>query len=120
MTARSPGEGGAASAAVLGLAVAMSLLAVALVAVGHVVVERRRAAAGADLAALAGAVELQHGRDACPVAAATARRNGVELTACRVDGDHVRVSTRTSPEVLGRVLAVTGEAHAGPVAGGGS
>jgi secretion/DNA translocation related TadE-like protein len=97
------------------LAVALVLLSAVLVAVGHVVVERRRAAAGADLAALAGAVEVQHRRDACPVAARIARRNGVELTSCDVEGEQVRVSTAVTTRLLGREVEVRAHAHAGPV-----
>jgi secretion/DNA translocation related TadE-like protein len=103
---------------VLGLAVAMVLLSLVLVAAGHVVVERRRAASGADLAALAGAVELQHGREACPAAGDTARRNDVELTSCRVEGERVRVTTAVTTRLLGRDLRVRAQAHAGPVSGG--
>lgn len=110
-------ERGAASPVVLGLAVALVLLSLVLVAVGHVLVERRRAAAGADLAALAGAVELQHRRAACPAAAANARSNGVELTACRVEGERVRVTTLVTTRLLGREFPLTARAYAGPVTG---
>jgi secretion/DNA translocation related TadE-like protein len=125
MSRRAPGRGrdrgdeGAASPLVLGLAVALVLLSLVLVVAGHMVVERRRAAAGADLAALAGAVELQHGREACPAAHESADRNGVELTSCRVEGDRVRVSTANTVRLLGRDLRVRAHAHAGPVGDGG-
>jgi secretion/DNA translocation related TadE-like protein len=117
MSGGAPPERGAASPVVLGLAVALVLLSLVLVAVGHLLVERRRAAAGADLAALAGAVELQHRRPACPAAAANARSNDVELTACRVEGERVRVTTRVMTRLLGREFFLTARAHAGPVAG---
>lgn len=111
------GDTGAASPVVLGLAVALVLLSLVLVVVGHVLVERRRAAAGADLAALAGAVELQHGREACPAARRSADSNEVELTSCRVQGERVRVSTEVATRLLGRDLRVGAHAHAGPVTG---
>ncbi len=108
-------ERGAAAPAVLGLACALVLLTVALLVGGRLVVERRRAAAAADLAALAGAVALQHLRPPCPDVARAAEANDVELVSCRVEGDEVRVGTEVTVRLLGRELTVAARARAGPV-----
>lgn len=107
---------GAATPVVLGLACALVLAAVVLLAGGRLVVERRRAAAAADLAALAGAVALQHLRPACPAVARAAADNEVELVSCRVEGEEVRVGTAVTLRLFGRELTVESRAHAGPVA----
>ncbi len=110
---------GAATPFVLGLACALVLATVVLLAGGRLVVERRRAAAAADLAALAGAVALQHLRPACPEVARAAGDNDVELVSCRVDGEEVRVTTAVTLRLLGRDLTVESRARAGPVGGEG-
>lgn len=109
------GERGAAAPAVIGLACALVLVTVVLLVGGRLVVERRRAAAAADLAALAGAVALQHLRPPCPDVARAAEANDVELVSCRVEGDEVRVGTEVTVRLLGRDLTVAARAHAGPV-----
>jgi secretion/DNA translocation related TadE-like protein len=103
---------------VVTLAALLVLLALAAAVLGRLLVEQRRVAAAADLAALAGAVAVQHHRPGCAEAAEVAARNGATVLSCAVDGDRVRleaaVSTRVGP--LGRVR-VTASAHAGPVGG---
>lgn len=108
-------ERGAASLLVVGLALTLVLTAAVLVVGGRIVVDRRRAAAVADLAALAGAVAAQHRRPACPAAEDIARRNGVDLFTCSLRSDHVRVGAAVSSRLLGRDVRVTARAHAGPV-----
>lgn len=83
----------------------------------------RRAAAVADLAALAGARSVIEGRGGCTAAAVVAARNGGRVTTCTVDGDSSRFVLRLSVEVdlrprvrgPGMPLVVTGSAVAGPV-----
>jgi len=105
------------SAAVLATVLVAVLVVVALfvTAVGGAVVDRRRVASAADLAALAGASALQSGHDGCAAARSTARRNGARATSCAVDGEDVTVLTerRTQP-VLGRRFTVRATARAGP------
>ncbi len=73
--------------------VAVIALLLGVVALGAVATDllaaRRRAAAAADLGALAGAPVAPHGEgEACRVAAWIVRENGASATACRVvDGD---------------------------------
>jgi secretion/DNA translocation related TadE-like protein len=99
-----------------------SLALVALTALGVTVsgytalaVAKHRAAAAADLAALAGAQALQDGGDACVTASDVAKRNGAQLADCLVDGLTVRVVARADgPNVLGRAWRFESAARAGP------
>lgn len=109
-------EGGAA--AVVGTVLLAALVAVTLAAMmlGRVLVDHRRAAVGADLAALAGAAAVQRAADGCAAARATAARNGTVLDRCAVEGEEVRVSVRlASPSLPGRVVVLRATARAGPV-----
>lgn len=120
MTGRAGGrdDDGAASVLLLIAMVAVICLGLALGHVGGLFVGHRRAAAAADLAALAGATAHQRDQDACSAAARVADRNGSRLTRCRVQGDDV-VVTCSSPVprgVLGGLLPeeMVGRARAGP------
>jgi secretion/DNA translocation related TadE-like protein len=102
-----------------GLLLVVSLVAAGL---GRLLVDPRRAAAAADLAALAGAAALQQSGDGCAAAHRTAAANGARLVGCRVSGDHVVVRSFVAPPeaagLLGLVLRavrVEAEAHGGPV-----
>lgn len=67
---------------------------------GQAVVARHRAAAAADLAALAAAATWAHGPEAaCATALRVARAQGAGLTACRVRGEvaEVTASPATGP-----------------------
>ena len=76
---------------------------------------QRRAQAAADLAALAGANAHQRGGDACVAAGQVADRNGVESTACQVEGNDVVVTVLLAgPEFLGHSWELIGRARAGP------
>lgn len=104
-------------ATVWGLALLALLTAVALVAVAvvSVVAGHRRAQAGADLAALAGAGAQRDGDAACRVAGGIAADNGSELTACTIEGAQVRVVVQVRVHGLfGRVHLVRARALAGP------
>jgi secretion/DNA translocation related TadE-like protein len=88
----------------------------------RLLVDQRRAASAADLAALAGAAALQRGAEPCAAAVESARRNAAELVRCTVEGEQVavRASVR-SPGLDGllgamvRAVPIEAEAHAGPV-----
>ena len=97
---------------------ALTVVTLASVVLGRLLVDQRRAAAAADLAALAGAAAVQRGGEGCPAARATATDNGARLERCRVQGEEVRVTARVpSPPLLGRVVVLRAVARAGPVRG---
>jgi secretion/DNA translocation related TadE-like protein len=112
------------SATVLGLALVCVLTAVALVsvAVAGVLVGQRRAAAAADLAALAAAEALARGGatssgvvDACGQAARVSAANHATLSGCLVEGAEVVVEVSVEVRTfLGRTLSAPGRARAGP------
>jgi secretion/DNA translocation related TadE-like protein len=88
---------------------------VLLAFVGGALTTRRRVATAADLAALAGAADLQDGGDGCSLAATIAARNGALVESCEVDGVRLLVTTTASTEsFLGRRLTVSARARAGP------
>ena len=110
-------ERGAATVAGLVLLAVLTVVTLASVVMGRLLVDQRRVAAGADLAALAGAAAVQRGADGCAAARATASRNGVVVERCAVEGEEVRVSaTLRAPELLGREVVLRAAALAGPVA----
>jgi secretion/DNA translocation related TadE-like protein len=84
--------------------------------VGVVAVERHRADAAADAAALAAAADVLAGRQpACAAAAAIARTDGAVLTRCGLDGAGAQVEVRAVlPGALSRFGTAIGRAHAGP------
>ncbi|QNN54672.1 Rv3654c family TadE-like protein [Nocardioides mesophilus] len=95
---------------------ALLLVAVLLSVLGGLVVAQRRAQSAADLAALAGAVSVQRGQDACAAVAALVRRNDAELRSCTVAGREVQVVVALTVEApAGRRLRVDADARAGPV-----
>lgn len=115
------------SASVLALVMVSVLVTVALVAGGlsGLLAGQRRAAAAADLAALAGAEAAGPGGGggpglgggACEQADAIAAANQARLTSCAIDGPEVTVSVDVDVRLLAGVeVAVRGEARAGPSA----
>lgn len=109
-------ERGAAALVAVTLAVALLLCATAGVVAGRLLSDHRRAAAAADLAALAGAAAVQRGLAGCVHARRVAAANGAVLTHCRVDGQDVRITVRSeSARLLGRLVSLRAEARAGPV-----
>ncbi len=98
--------------ALAGLVLVVTLLGAAM---GRVLVDQRRAAAAADVAALAAATAVQLGSAPCPAARLSARENGARLVGCAVTGEQVRVKVVvTTPPLLGRVVRVPAAAQAGP------
>jgi len=81
---------------------------------GGLLVAKRRAAAAADLAALAGAGAVQHGNPGCTAAATTAGANQARVLSCRQDGDVVEVEVAVTVHALLGVDDVRHRARAGP------
>lgn len=116
-------ERGGATMLVLVLVTVLACLAVAGVVVGGVLVGQRRAAAAADLAALAAAESLGlsggtalGGATACEQAVRAGEANGARLTDCLVEGREVSVElTVEVPTVFGGTWSIPGRARAGPV-----
>ncbi|MGW6821733.1 Rv3654c family TadE-like protein [Streptomyces sp. NPDC055005] len=78
---------------------------------GQAVVARHRAAAAADLAALAAAATWAHGPEAaCATAVRVARAQGASLIACEVQGEVAEVMARAPTGPFAPVLA----SRAGP------
>jgi secretion/DNA translocation related TadE-like protein len=112
------------SATVLGLVLVCVLTTVALVSVtvAGVFVGQRRAAAAADLAALAaaevlgrGAASTSGGVDACGQASRVSSANAATMTGCLVDGSEVVVEVAVEvPSFFGADLSTSGRARAGP------
>ena len=98
----------------VGFVLVLVSLAVVVTALGAVAVARHRAAASADLAALAAAVHVLDG-GACGAARVVAQAQGAELEACRVDGLDVEVVVSVRPPGrLGELGAARARARAGP------
>jgi len=104
---------GSASLWLLGVALAVLLLAGTVAMAGGLLVARHRAQSAADLGALAGAVRAVQGPGvACPAAERIVRANGGQLVACEVDGLDVVITVRVNgPAGWGSVDA---SARAGP------
>lgn len=105
------------SASVLATVLAGALLAATalLSAVGAGIADQRRAAAAADLSALAGASAVQRGEPGCAAARSVAARNHARVTSCSVVGEVVTVRTaRPARRVLGVTFTVRSRARAGP------
>ncbi|MEW1798683.1 MULTISPECIES: Rv3654c family TadE-like protein [Streptomyces] len=78
---------------------------------GQAVVARHRAAAAADLAALAAAATWAHGPDtACATALRVARAQGAELAGCRLGGEVAEVEARAAAGPFAPLI----RARAGP------
>lgn len=112
MTHDERGAAGMFVVALMGVVLLLGLSAAFLVATAAA---HRRAQAAADLAALAGAVARQEGRDGCAMARVMAGRNGASVTLCGIESDDVVVHVEVpSPEFLGHRWRVAGTARAGP------
>lgn len=114
MTVSGHDEEGFAVVLVLGLVAVLTMLALVAGGVVALVATQRKVQAAADLAALAGAVDLRDGRDPCAGATEIAAANGAVLRSCAVAGRVVAVTVvvATSPLLGGRELRA--RARAGP------
>jgi secretion/DNA translocation related TadE-like protein len=107
-------RGGVTPLAVSGI-VLCAVVAVLLSILGGALVTVRQTQSAADLAALAGASALQHGRDGCAAAEHIAATNDTTLMDCTVDGQVVTVRvSRLAPRMFGRDLVVRALARSGP------
>lgn len=111
-------DDGFVTVAVVGLAMALALVASFVVALASIGVARHQAASAADLAALAGAQHALEGEAvACAAAARVADAQGARLESCALTGLDVRLVAVVRPE--GR-LGALGQARAVAVAGPGT
>lgn len=90
-----------------GAAAALFSLGIVVLTAGGEVSAHHRAQVAADLSAVAGAVALHHGEDACRAAGEVAVRNGASISSCVVAGRDVTATAA----VKGREVTAT----AGPV-----
>jgi secretion/DNA translocation related TadE-like protein len=107
----------AGSAAILGLSAVMLILVAgfASATISGLYVGQRRAAAAADLAALAGASAFQQGRPPCDAAAGVAAANRARLTSCDQRASVVTVTATSLVEgAFGKTWHVDAQARAGP------
>jgi secretion/DNA translocation related TadE-like protein len=97
----------------------LALLGATGSALAAVAVARQRAAAVADLAALAAAQRALDGpAAACARAAQLAAADGARLLRCTLTGDVATVVAQvTPPGPIGRIGSATARARAGPAAG---
>lgn len=108
-------ERGSASVLVVSLIGVLLLLGMTAAFMTAGAAAHRRAQAGADLAALAGAGALQRGDDPCSAAAGVAARNRVTVVRCTIDGEDVVLEVGVdSPELWGHTFEIRGESRAGP------
>lgn len=122
MTAAPRDEQGSAALIVLGLVGVLVTVTLAGLVVGALLTGQRRAAAAADLAALAAADSVVSSTPVlstsapCEEAAKIGVANGARLVSCTVEGDEVTVAVVVSvPVLMGADVAVSGRARAGPV-----
>lgn len=111
-------EGGFASLFSTALVVVVGLVALGVAVLGSALEARHRAAAAADLAAIAAAQAAQRHLDPCQAASLVAAANGGSLMQCRRDEQVVLVEVRaTAAAVLGlrAVPHVVQAARAGPL-----
>lgn len=110
------GERGAGTVLVLAVAAVVVTLLLGALALLSVVLAGHRAAAAADLAALAAATALDGERDpgrACAAAERLAAANGARVTSCIVRGAEVWLATAVDPDWRGLPQAAA-RSRAGP------
>lgn len=110
-------EQGFVTVAVAGLIALLLAVTGAVAMLGGVAVARHRAAAAADLAALAAASHALEGQDAaCAAAGVVAVAHRARLDRCTLLGSDATVEVTVSPSgALGRWGQARGVARAGPV-----
>ncbi len=107
-------EHGSATVVTLVMLVVVGLAGALAADLGGLLVAKRRAASAADLAALAGATAVQHGRDGCSAVVTTAAANRARVASCRRDGEVVAVVVTVGVDSLPGLSQVHGRARAGP------
>ena len=110
-------EKGVATVMAIGLMGVVLVVTVVAVAIATLVGARHRAETAADLGALAGAVAIRDGSDACGAAARVAAANDGLLASCVLADRTVEITVSvTTGQLLGRRWKLTGVARAGPAA----
>jgi len=110
------GQRGSATVYALVFIGLLTTLALVALAIAGLFVGHRKAAAAADVAALAGAAALQHGRPGCEAAGRISAANRVQLVSCETYGAVVDVEVALDAQsAFGATFVATGEARAGPV-----
>lgn len=110
-------EDGGATLLLLSSLAAAALAVTLVAAMTGVAVGHARAAAAADLAALAGAAYFSAGHGAaagCARAADIGARNGATVTSCAAEGESLLVTVAVSLVVVGVRAPVAATARAGP------
>lgn len=111
-------EDGSATAYVLGIILAVAVVAVLVAGLIQAHSASGRARAAADLAALGAArawTDPLADAEPCAVAERVATADGARLTACRIDGQDVEVAVSVSVHLLGVDRHALAQARAGPV-----
>lgn len=109
------GERGSATVYAVFGCFAMLLTCVVALQVATLVRLQHKAAAAADLAALAASRAAVGGRDGCAVARRIVTANGAELVSCTMAADVATLEVgRTSRPMYGRTWTVRRRARAGP------
>jgi secretion/DNA translocation related TadE-like protein len=108
---------GSGSIWLLAMAALVTMAGVLAAGVAGAITVRHRAAAAADLAALAAAGTVAVGGPACPVARRVAHANGAALAECHINGLVVSVTTTVTPSgwLGGFGISSVRSARAGPV-----
>lgn len=109
---------GVATPLVVVLTAVLMVVTFTITGMGRLLVDQRKVAAAADLAALAGAVAVQHQRPGCEEARSVAARNGATLRTCTVDGETIRVEAVRPSTLLRHEVRLRATARAGPLASG--
>ena len=119
MIRRCRGDAGMTAPIVLALAGLLALLGATASSVAAVGVARQRAAAVADLAALAAAQHALEGQQvACGWAQRVAHADAAAVRSCRLSADVAEVVAEVRPPgPLGRLGVATSRARAGPAQG---
>lgn len=114
---RAVGDDGVATVWAAGACAVLVLIFVALLWLASATITRHRAAAAADLAALAAAAHLRYGPEsACERAALVAERMRAAIDSCEFRGaDALVVLTLEPPRALLVTGVAKGRARAGPV-----
>lgn len=108
---------GFVTVAVVGLLLVLLCLGGLTATMGSIAVLRHRAAAAADLSALAAAQHAIEGpQAACAAAQTVARAHGADLRSCQLEGSEAIVAVRIGgPGRLAGLGHAQGRARAGPV-----
>ncbi|MDO4665599.1 MAG: flp pilus-assembly TadE/G-like family protein [Actinomycetaceae bacterium] len=112
---RRPVEDGSGTVLALSLVAAIVVGILFTAALSNVAFAHAKAQNAADFAALAAASWEQLEGDGCKTAGGIAKRNGADLTSCRIRDEDALVTVSVRPRVLGLLWQVSAHSRAGPV-----